>query len=114
MKLNRRGFSIVEAMVAAVILSISVVGVFATMSSQKAPAAEADKRVLVAQAAKQFLEELRSKVNAVDYENNTGPLAVGPGSTPLAHGPYPCGVYSCSYIVTPVGNARKVDLTITY
>ena len=112
MQLNREGFSIVEAMVAAVILSVSVVGVFATLSSQKAPAAQADQRVLAAQAAKQFLEELRSKVNASDYINDTGLLATGghdmyaicPGAT----------CYDIHYTVTLDGNARKVDLNITW
>lgn len=105
---NQSGFSIVEALVAAVILSISVVGVFATMSSQKAPAAQADRRVLAAQAAKQFLEDLRSKVNATDYTNNTGPLSTN------AHAPVVVGIYTFNYTVTAVGNARKVDVTVTF
>ena len=112
---NQYGFSIVEAMVAALILSISVVGVFATLSSQKAPAAAADKRVLAALAAKQFLEDLRSKVNAVDYNNNTGPLALGPGGIPQAYGPITWGgLYTINYTVSAAGNARKVDLSISW
>ncbi len=105
---NQHGFSMVEAMVAALILSIGVVGVFAAMSSQKAPVAQSDQRVLAALAAKQFLEGLRSKVNAVDYQANTGVLSIGP------HGPTVVGIYTFNYTVTAAGNARKVDLTVTF
>lgn len=42
----------VEALIAAVILSISVIGVLATMSSQKTPTVESDKKVQAAMAAK--------------------------------------------------------------
>ena len=98
----------VEAIVAALILSVSVVGVFAAMSSQKAPTAQADRRVLAAQAAKQFLEDLRSKVNAVDYQADTGLLSIG------VHGPTVVGIYTFNYTVTAAGNARKVDLTVTF
>jgi Tfp pilus assembly protein PilV len=105
---KHNGFSMVEAMVAALVLSISVLGAFATISSQKAPAAQSDQRVLAALAAKKFLEDLRGKVNATDYQNNTGELSTN------VHPPVVVGAYTFTYTVTAVGNARKVDLTVSW
>ena len=96
----------VEALIAAVILSISVVGVLATMSSQKAPTADSDKKVQAAMAAKQFLEGLRSKVDATTY--STGNLSLG------LHSGVGLGTYTVDYLVTAAGNARKVELNITW
>ncbi len=98
-----------ESLVAAMIFSIGVVGVFAAMSSQKAPSEESDDRVKAAFAGKQLLENLRSKVNAADYAANTGDLSLG-----AVHN-VSLGTYTASYIVTNAGNnVRKVDLNITY
>ena len=96
----------VEALIAAVILSISVVGVLATMSSQKTPSADADKKVLAAMAAKQFLEGLRGSVDATTY--STGSLSLG------LHSNVNVGAYRFDYLVTAAGNARKVDLNVTW
>jgi len=107
MKLKKHNaFSMVEALIAAVILSISVVGVMATMNAQKAPAVESDERVLAALAAKQFLEGLRGKVDASTYA--TGDLALG------LHEDVVVGSYLVDYYVSAAGNARKVDLNITW
>ena len=107
---NQQAFSIVEALVASLILTISVVGVFATMSAQKAPTASADKRVQAALAGKQFLEDLRSKVDATTYNQSGGPF--DPATNP--HGPFVVNGYTINYNVTAVGNARKVDLSVTW
>lgn len=96
----------VEALIAAVILSISVVGVLATMSSQKAPTIESDRKVQAAMAAKQFMESLRSKVDATTYE--TGDLSLG------LHANVVFDIYTVDYLVTSSGSARKVDLNITW
>jgi Tfp pilus assembly protein PilV len=103
---NKYAFSMVEALIASVILSISVVGVLATMSSQKAPSVESDKKVQAAMAAKQFLEGLRSKVDATTYA--TGELSLG------LHSGVAFGTYTVDYHVTAAGSARKVDLNITW
>lgn len=103
---GEQGFSMVEVLIAAVILSISVVGVMATMSAQKGPAVESDEKVLAALAAKQFLEELRSKVDAETYD--TGNLALG------LHSNVSVGAYTVNYFVSADGNARKVDLNISW
>jgi Tfp pilus assembly protein PilV len=103
---DQKAFSMVEALVAAVILSISVVGVLSTMSSQKAPSQESDQKVLAAMAAKQFLEGLRSKVDATTFA--TGELSLG------LHSGVSLGTYTVDYLVTAAGNARKVELNITW
>ncbi len=103
---NKNAFSMVEALIAAVILSISIVGVLSTMSSQKAPSADSDKKVQAALAAKQFMEGLRSKVDATNY--STGELSIG------MHSGVSLGTYTVDYFVTASGNARKVDLNITW
>ena len=96
----------VEALIAAVILSISVIGVLATMSSQKTPTVESDKKVQAAMAAKQFMESLRSKVDATTYE--TGDLALG------VHANVVYGAYTMDYLVASSGSARKVDLNVSW
>jgi prepilin-type N-terminal cleavage/methylation domain-containing protein len=106
--MNKKGFSIMESLVAAMIFSIGVVGVFAAMSSQKAPSEESDDRIKAALAGKQLLESLRSKVNAADYAANTGELSLGAHNVSL-------GTWTATYTVTNAGNnVRKVDLTITW
>ena len=115
---NRNGFSLVETIVASLILSIGVVGFFSIMSSQKAPTAEADKRVVAALIAKQFLEDLRSKVNAADYINHTGDLSDDPLQNPHVS---VLPVNGVKYIITynvsrdrAADGAQKVDLNITW
>ncbi|MBL8012628.1 MAG: prepilin-type N-terminal cleavage/methylation domain-containing protein [Candidatus Omnitrophica bacterium] len=103
---DNRAFSMVEVMIAAVILSISVIGVMATMSAQKEPALESDERVQAALAAKQFLEGLRGKVDATTY--NTGDLSLG------LHSDVSLGSYTVNYLVSPDGNARKVEMNISW
>lgn len=103
---RNQAFSMVEVLIVAVILSISVIGVMATMSAQKGPAVESDEKVQAALAAKQFLEELRSKVDASTY--NTGDLSLG------AHNNISYGGYTINYLVSADGNARKVDLNIAW
>jgi Tfp pilus assembly protein PilV len=102
---NSSGFSMMEALVASMVFAIGVVGVFTTMSAQKVPSAQADKRVMAAQAAKRFLEGLRGRVDAATYDS--GALAVGNYTVSL-------GTYTVNYTVTPAGTARKVDLNITW
>lgn len=103
---NHTAFSMVEALVAAVILSISVVGVLSTMSAQKAPSQESDEKVLAAMAAKQYLESLRGRVDATTY--STGDLSLG------MHTGVSLGTYTVNYLVTASGSARKVDLNIAW
>jgi Tfp pilus assembly protein PilV len=103
---NSSGFSMMEALVGAMIFAIGVLGVFATMSAQKVPSAQADKRVMAALTAKQFLEGLRSKVDAGTYDS--GALSLG------THAPVSLGTYTINYYVNAVGRARKVDLNITW
>ena len=103
---TKSAFSLVEALIAAVILSISIVGVLSTMSSQKAPSVQSERKVQAAMAAKQFLQGLRSKVDATPYA--TGELSVG------LHSGVVVGTYTVDYNVTAAGNARKVDLNITW
>ena len=97
----------VEALIAAVILSISVIGVLATMSSQKTPTVESDKKVQAAMAAKQFMESLRSKVDATTTYD-TGDLSLG------MHANVVYGAYTMDYLVTSSGSARKVDLNVSW
>ena len=100
------GFSMVEVMIAAIILSISVLGILSTLSAQKGPTAESDKKVQAALAAKQFLEGLRGKVDAMTYD--TGDLSLG------MHSNVPYGGYTINYFVSLDGKARKVDLNIAW
>jgi Tfp pilus assembly protein PilV len=105
--MNIKGFSIMEALVASMIFSIGVVGVFSTIASQKNPTSLSDKRVQAAFAAKRYLEGLRSKVDAETYA--TGNLSLG------NHNDTSVAPYNITYQVTDAGNnARRVDLNIVW
>ena len=107
------GFSLVEAVVAAVIFSITVVGVFASLAAIQQPAANSGQSLNAALCGQQVLENLRSKVDARDWDTG-GALATG-SHTPLT--PSQCSSFTFTYDVTApvaVNGARKVDLTVTW
>ena len=114
---KQHGFSLVEAIIAAVIFAIATAGIFSTLIVLRKPAAESDERIGAAYFAQQILEDLRAYVSANGWD--TGPLSVGvhSGSGPITltgSGPY--GVlYTAQYTVTQDANgARKVQVSVTW
>ena len=115
LKLNKKGFTLVEAVVAALVFAAVAVGIFATTSALKTPAVRTDKKLIAAFYAKQILEDLRAKVDQRDWD--TGPLRVGFTTTQTITNPTNNVTYTLTYVVTsmlPASNARKVVVTVAW
>jgi len=114
---NSSGFTLVEITVAALIFSLAITGLFATITSLNRPSAEAFEEVQAAYIAKGVLEELRSAIDAQIWENpDPESYALVEGETyTLDPVEYEGLNYSISYEVT--GNSiggRFVDITISW
>ena len=118
-KNNKSGFSMVEALIAAVIFAVAVVGVFATSAALKKPTVVSDKKLTAAYIGKQVLEDLRSKVDQREWLTGslaTYNLALGD------HGPFTFNnpTYQVAYNVmwtvssVPNSDARQVLVTIQW
>lgn len=107
-RLRRGGFSIAEAVIAAVVFVIAVTGVLATISNIKKPSARTDRSLEAAYVGQKVLEDLRNEVDAGTWD--TGPLSVGPTR------PCPNGIVNCTYSVDedPVSRARAVTVNVTW
>lgn len=105
-----------EALVAAVIFTIAVAGVFASLSAVKEPTAESDIAVRAAQCGQQVLETLRARVDARDWSSSPD-LTVGTYNLSGAElDPFPqCSGYTVDYEVTDAGNSvRKVVAQVNW
>lgn len=71
----------VEIIVSALIFSIAVAGMFATISSLQKPAEESREDISAAYVGKQILEDLRKEIDAETWDTlaDTGALDVDPG-----------------------------------
>ncbi|MDO8801774.1 hypothetical protein [Phenylobacterium sp.] len=108
-RLWRGGFSIAEAVIAAVVFVIAVTGVLATISNIKKPSARTDRSLTAAYVGQKVLEDMRNEVDAGTWD--TGPLKTGPNPRPC-----PNGVANCTYSVDedPVSRARAVTVNVTW
>ena len=111
--MNKRGYSLVEIIVAAVIFSVSIASVFASVSSFRIPVEDSTRQLRAAQLSKKILEGLRQKV--------ADPMATNPDLSNGQHGTsgapsvdaeFPA--YQYWYTVSNVAgsNVLKVDITV--
>lgn len=113
-KNTRIGFTMTEVIIATLIFSLAMAGVFASISELRQPAVDSSQEVTAAFVGKRILEDLRSEVSAETW-NSTGNLI--PGSTYTNTVVVGNTTYTTSYTVTtdPDGtSARKVILNITW
>ena len=115
-KSSEDAFTLVEAVVAALVFAAVAVGLFATSSALKKPSVLTDKRLTAAFYGKQILEDLRAKVDQRDWNNSSGPLWQGDHVTQPIYNPTYNVSYSISYTVSNIvgSSARKVDVTVTW
>ena len=97
-----------SSMVAGVIFSIAVVGVFATLA-----AINPDRTVGAAQCGQQLLEDLRAEVDARSWDTAGNRLTVG-NNKDGGVCPQNGLIYNRSYNVALVGSARQVTVTVTW
>ena len=107
-------FSLVEAVVAGVIVSIAATGVLVSLSTVPKPiAASTDKSLGAAYCGQRFLESLRAGVDARDF--SSGKLALT--SSPVTIQDY-CAYnntkYSITYEITQADTARKAKVTVSW
>ncbi len=115
---KKSAFSLVEALVAAVIFSIVVVGVFVSLSSLKKSNFEVDASYAAARCLQQFLEGFRAKVDARDYD--TGKLRAGRHTTTMSSAwtsACPSSIQNIEYVVVldpGSQGGRRVTATINW
>lgn len=112
-----KGFSLVEVMVAAVIFTIAVAGVFASLASSRKPTVDTDTSLRGALCGQQILEKFRAKVDWRDWSSGSLVVSGTPyvlSAAALAALPA-CSGYGASYVVSNGGNgARKVKVTVSW
>ena len=111
---SQKGFTMVEAVVAALVFAAVVVGIFSTTAALKKPAVVSDKKLTAAYYGKQILEDLRSKVDQRDW--NSGQLNLGVHGPVTINNPTYNVTYSVTYTVNtiPGSSARQVFLKVQW
>ena len=111
---SQKGFTMVEAVVAALVFAAVVVGIFSTTAALKKPAVVSDKKLTAAYYGKQILEDLRSKVDQRDWDS--GQLGVGVHGPLTINNPTYNVTYSVNYTVNaiPGSSGRQVFLTVQW
>ena len=114
---KKHAFSLVEAMVAAVIFTIGVAGVFASLAAVKKPASDSDKSLGAVLCGQKLLESLRKDVDALTWDNAASNNLALTNGTPRVDVCNQNGVnYNLSYEVKPVDQnpAREVTVTVSW
>ena len=107
---KNKGFSLVEVLVASTIFMIAVAGLFAAFTKSRQNAEIADKRLRAAYIGRQALEELRTKVDSRNWDDEESGLALGDHNTVI-------NGYTVAYTVTEdadLGGMRKVTMTVSW
>ena len=112
MRLNRcaLGFSIIEALVAAIVFAIAAIGIFSALSKVQ----PTSMSLQAAYIGQQVLESLRSSVDAGTW-NSGGAWSVGSHPCPAAI--VVNWASACVYIVSPddpVSKARQVTVNVNW
>ncbi len=116
-KKKKRAFTFLEILIAAMLLSIAVVGVLATFLSVRGMINRSQKRLISLNVATYTLSRLSKDVNAVSGVVGTDRLAVGntDSGTQTLH--YPSYTFDWDYTVSaaPGGyNYKIVEFTVEY
>lgn len=116
------GFSLVEVLVAALILSVAASGLFASFIAAQKYVIRSRHRLTAANAARMVLEDFKNHVDQNTWDD--------PVKNPLACATYPCTKtyvlppefigtpfnWRASYVITPIDvggiTMRRVDVTI--
>ncbi len=110
---ENRAFTMIEVVVATVIFSLAMAGIFASISNLRQPAVESTQEVTAAFIGKRILEDLRGEVNAETW--NAGKLTRGIHNLPdIVQGNQ---TYTATYTVTDDTDgtsARQVTLNISW
>jgi Tfp pilus assembly protein PilV len=75
--LNNAAFSLLEVLLASLILIVSIGGIFATLNAVRTPVANRESALTAAVFGKQVLETLRSQVNASKFYGSCSSIVAG-------------------------------------
>jgi prepilin-type N-terminal cleavage/methylation domain-containing protein len=106
MKHSPLGFTLIEVLVAIVVLGLGIIALVGTSASVTRMIGRGKVETRAAQAASGRMEALRLAAYA------TLPRCTGPGFT--SGGPILAGGMTESWLVPPTGRVRKVRVTVTY
>ena len=112
-----KAFSLVEAVVAGVIFSIVVVGVFSSMAAVKKPVKNSDRGIDAIYYGQRILETLRANVDARDWDTGSLSPSTCTQISSCVQQIFKNGTrYTASYYVTAVPNstARQVTMNIAF
>lgn len=112
-KNNQSGFTLTELVVSAMIFSLSVAGLLATVSSLNRPSADSFEDVQAAYLGQEVLEDLKKEIDASVWDETTSNLAIGEHE----FGPFTRQGISYNVIYTVNADAsggRWVDLTVQW
>jgi prepilin-type N-terminal cleavage/methylation domain-containing protein len=104
---SRDGFTVMEVMIALVILSIGLLGLVTTAALVTRMIGRGHRATQAALLAQEKLEELRARLGATRNCANPPPLS---GSETVG----PNGTYTRTWRITPNAFERRIDLFITY
>jgi len=110
--MNKRGFTLVEIAIAAVVFSVSIASVFASVSSFRTPVMTATRKIKAGQLSKKILDGLRQRVSNVMAADTLQIGDHGTAGAPKTDVDFPG--YQYWYTVSNVGGstAVRVDLTV--
>jgi prepilin-type N-terminal cleavage/methylation domain-containing protein len=108
--MDKKGYSLVEVTVAAVIFAVAVAGVFASVASMHQQGTKSGNKLRAAQLSKKVLESLRQQVSA----NNPAALNSNQGSstTPLTDADFPGYGYWYTVTTDAATQVKRVDITV--
>ena len=106
MKQSRLGFTLIEVLVAILVLGVGVVALVGTSAGVTRMIGRGKIETRAAQAASSRMETLRLAAYA------TSPRCTDPGFA--SGGPVLSGGMTESWLVPPTGRVRKVRVTVTY
>ena len=106
--MNKKGFSLIEVILASLIFALSVAGFYAALGSVRTPVQQTDRSLIAAQYGKEVLEDLRKDVGA------SNSLAEGP--TVISPARVIDGVtYTATInVVTQADSSKKVDVSVVW
>ncbi|NLE65093.1 MAG: hypothetical protein GX606_04165 [Elusimicrobia bacterium] len=112
---GKNAFTMIEVIVAAVIVLSTVMVVFATIANTRKPAYDSDMKLKAAVTGRKVLDELRGRVDKEMWEDAAGAWTEGEHQIVDVLGALPDGITGGTYTVTNDGvKGKEVTVTVTY
>ncbi len=110
-KINKKALTLVEILVATVILALVVTGLANVFVSGKRYIKQSRLRMAGGEIGKKFLDPLQSYVRQDTWSTN--PLGSGAIDQAVEGSTSPATTYTANYVVSTVGGIKKVKVTVS-